>query len=234
MIWFFFLCFCCSVVVVSNSLWPHGLQHTRLPCHSPSPRVCSDSCPLSQWRHPSISSVASFSSCPQSFPASGSFSMSQLFTSGGQSLGASLMAQVVRNLSAMKDTLDMNSIPGLGKSPGEGNGILAWRISWTEEPGGLQSLWSQRAGHNWTTITNWLNVERENVFQACSFKDGLIEMIDKYELYHKCLSCTHVSFILTKFKFPVAFIAIIYLWWVHGLSWMSFWMMIKQDLVKGP
>ena len=155
---FFFLCFCCSVVM-SNSLRPHGLQHARLPCHSLSPRVCSNSCPLSQWCHPSISSsVVSFSR-RQSFPGSGSFSMSQLFTSGGKSLGASLMAQMVRNLSAVKDTLDMNSIPSLGKSPGIVNGILAWRIPWTEEPGGLQSMGSQRAGH-----LNWFNVKRDNVF----------------------------------------------------------------------
>ena len=63
--------------VVSDSLWPQGLQHTEFPRTSPSPRVCSNSCPLSWWRHPTISSsVISFSSCPQSFPASGSFSMS--------------------------------------------------------------------------------------------------------------------------------------------------------------
>ena len=69
---------------------PCGLQHARLPGPSPSPRVCSNSCPLSQWCHPTISySVAPFSSWPQSFPASGSFQMSQLFTSGGQSIGAS-------------------------------------------------------------------------------------------------------------------------------------------------
>ena len=76
--------------VVSDSLCPHGLQHTRLPCPSPSPRVCSNSCPLSQWQHPTTSpSVIPFSSCPQSFPASGSFLMSQLSASGGQSIGAS-------------------------------------------------------------------------------------------------------------------------------------------------
>ena len=73
-----------SCLVMSNCLWPHGLQHARLPCPSPSPRVCSNSCPFSWWCHPSISSsVAPFSSCLQSFPASGSFPMSQLFTSGG-------------------------------------------------------------------------------------------------------------------------------------------------------
>ena len=71
--------------VMSNSLWPHGPQHTRPPFPSPTPRVCSNSSPLSQWCHPTISSSAiPFSSCPQSFPASKSFQMSQLFASGGQ------------------------------------------------------------------------------------------------------------------------------------------------------
>ena len=74
--------------VVSDSLWPHGLQHTRPPCQSPSPGVHSNSCPLSWWCHPTISSsVIPFSSCLQSFPAPGSFQMSQLFASGGQSIG---------------------------------------------------------------------------------------------------------------------------------------------------
>ena len=76
--------FSCSVV--SNSLQPHGLQQARLPCPSPTPRVYSNSCPLSQWCHPIISSsVIPFSSCLQSFPASGSFPSSQFFASGGQS-----------------------------------------------------------------------------------------------------------------------------------------------------
>ena len=79
--------------VVSNTLWPHGLQHTRLPCPSPTPGACLKSCPLSRWCHPTISSsVVPFSSCLQSFPASGSFQMSQLFTSGGQSIGGSALA----------------------------------------------------------------------------------------------------------------------------------------------
>ena len=76
--------------VVSNSLWPHELQHTSLPCPSLSPGVCSNLCPLSWWCHSTISSsVVPFSSCLQSFPASGSFPMSQLFASGGQNIGAS-------------------------------------------------------------------------------------------------------------------------------------------------
>ena len=76
--------------VVSDSLRPHGLQHARLPCPSPTPRACSNSCPSSQWWHPTIlSSIIPFSSCLQSFPVSGSFPMSQFFTAGGQSLEAS-------------------------------------------------------------------------------------------------------------------------------------------------
>ena len=76
--------------VMSDSLQPRGLQHPRLPFPSPSPGVCSNSCPLSQWWHPTmLSSVVPFTSCLQSFPASGSFPMSQLFTSSGQSIRAS-------------------------------------------------------------------------------------------------------------------------------------------------
>ena len=78
--------FSCSVV--SDSLWPHGLQHTRPPCPIPTPRVYPNSCPFSWWCHPTISSsVIPFSSCPQSFSASGSFQMSQLLASGGQNMG---------------------------------------------------------------------------------------------------------------------------------------------------
>jgi len=81
--------------VGSNPLLLHGLQYTRLAC-SPSPRVCPSSCPLNQWCHPNISSsVTPFSSCPQYFPASRSFPMSQLFASGGQSIGVSASASVL-------------------------------------------------------------------------------------------------------------------------------------------
>ena len=75
--------------VMSDSLWPHESQHARPPCPSPTPGVYSNSCPSSQWCHTAISSsVIPFSSCPQSLPASGSFSVSQLFTWGGQSIGS--------------------------------------------------------------------------------------------------------------------------------------------------
>ena len=81
---------------MSDSLQPHGLQHTRLPCHSLFPRVCSNSCPLIRWCHPTISSsVTPFSSCPQSFPASWSFPMIQLFGSCGQSIGTSASSSVL-------------------------------------------------------------------------------------------------------------------------------------------
>ena len=86
--------FSCSVM--SNSFRPHGLQHTRPPCSSPTPRAYSNSCALSRWCHPTISSsVVPFSSCLQSFPASGSFQMSQLFASGCQSIGVSASTSVL-------------------------------------------------------------------------------------------------------------------------------------------
>ena len=85
-----------SLSVMPNSLQPHGLQHTRLPCPSPTPEACSNSCPSSWWCHPIItSSVVPFSSCLQSFPASGSFLMSQFFASSGQSIGVSASASVL-------------------------------------------------------------------------------------------------------------------------------------------
>ena len=107
-----------SSSVMSNSLRPHELQHARPPCPSPTPRVYSNPCPLSQWCHPTISSsVAPFSSCPQSFPASGSFQMSQLFTSGGQSIGVSASTSVPPMkhpglISFRMDWLDLLAIQG--------------------------------------------------------------------------------------------------------------------------
>ena len=89
--YFYPCCFC-----FSDSLWPHGLQHTSLPCPPLSPRVCSNSCPLSWWCHPAVSSSAApFSFCHQSFPASGSFPVTQFSTSGGQSIETSAAASVL-------------------------------------------------------------------------------------------------------------------------------------------
>ena len=89
---------CCSVAQSCPILRPNGLLHTRLPCPSPSPGVYSSSCPLSRWCHPAISSSVTPFSCPQSFPASRSFPVSRLSTSGGQSIGASALASVIPTL----------------------------------------------------------------------------------------------------------------------------------------
>ena len=109
--------------VVSDSLWPHGLQHARPPCPSPTPRVYPNSCPLSWWCHPTISSsVIPFSSCLQSFPASGSFSMSQFFAWGGQSIGVSASTSVLpvsnQDWSPLgwTDWLDLLAVQGTLKS----------------------------------------------------------------------------------------------------------------------
>ena len=107
--------------VVSNSLRPHGLEHTRLPCPSPTPRACSKSHPLNWWYHPTISSsVILFSSYLQSFPASGSFPMSQFFTSGGQSIGFSFSISPSNENSELipfrMDWLDLLAVQGTLKS----------------------------------------------------------------------------------------------------------------------
>ena len=111
--------FSCSVV--SDFLWPHRLQHARLPCPSPTPRVYSNPCPLSRWRHPTISSfVVPLSSCLQSFPASGSFPTSQFFASGGQSIGASAstsnLPMNIQDLFPLGNQLDLFAVQGTLKS----------------------------------------------------------------------------------------------------------------------
>ena len=99
--------------VVSDSLRPHWLQHTRLPCPSPTLRVHSNSCPSSWWCHPTISSsIIPFSFCLQSFPALGSFLMSQFFASGGQSIGVSASTSVLP-----MNTQDWSPLDGLVGSP---------------------------------------------------------------------------------------------------------------------
>ena len=98
--------------VVSDSLWPHGTQHARPPCPSSTPGVYSNSCPSSRWCHPTISSsVKPFSSHLQSFPASGSFPMSQFFASGGQSIGSCSLSIIPYN---------------------EYSGLISFRINWLD------------------------------------------------------------------------------------------------------
>ena len=98
-----------------NSLRPHRLQHARLPCPSPTPGACSNSCPLSRWCHPTISSsVVPFFSCLQSCPASGSFPVSQFFASGGQSIRVSTSTSVL--LMNIQDWFDLLAVQGTLKS----------------------------------------------------------------------------------------------------------------------
>ena len=118
--------------VMSDSLRPHESQHTRPPCPSPTPGVHSNSCALSQWCHPAISSsVIPFSSCPQSLPASGSFPMSQLFTWGGQSTGVSASASVLPMSTQDWSHLGRTgwiSLQSKGLSRVIGNWIIYWDL----------------------------------------------------------------------------------------------------------
>ena len=102
-----------SSSAMSNSFWPHESQHARPPCPSPTPGIYSNSCPLSRWCHPAISSsVFPFSSCPQSLPVSGSFQMSQLLVWGSQSTGVSASASVLS-----MNTQDWSTLGWTGWSP---------------------------------------------------------------------------------------------------------------------
>ena len=135
--------------VKSDSLWPHRLQHARLPCPSPSPGACSNWCPLTQWHHPSIlSSVIPFSSCLQSFPVSGSFLMSQLFTSGGQNIGTSASASVL--LVNIQDWFPLG-LTGLISLLSEGlSRVFSSTMIWRQQFFDAQpSLWSNSHIHTW-------------------------------------------------------------------------------------
>ena len=125
---------------MSDSLWPHGLQHARLPCPSLTHGVCSSSCPLSQWCHPTVSSaVTPFSSCLQSFPASGSFPMSRLFASGGQGVGASASVLPMNTqgwfplgltglISLPSNRPTLTSIPEYWKNHSFDNMKICWKV----------------------------------------------------------------------------------------------------------
>ena len=138
-----------SCSVLSNSLQPHGLQHTRLPCPSPSPRALWNSCPLSWWYHTTIlSSVVLFSSRLQSFPASGSFPVRQFFASGGQSIGASASASVLPMNIQDWFPLGLNSLISL-----QSKGLLRVSFNTTVQEhqffSAQLSLWSISHIHTW-------------------------------------------------------------------------------------
>ena len=133
----------------SDSLRPHGLQHTRPPCPSPTPRVYPNSCPLSWWRHPTTSSsVVPFSSCPQSFPTSGSSQMSQLFAWGGQSIGVSASTSVLP-----MNTQDWSPLGWTGwislKSKGLSRVVSNTKVQKHQFFGTLLSLQSNSHIHTW-------------------------------------------------------------------------------------
>ena len=122
--------------VMSDSLRPHGQEHARPPCPSPTPGVYSNSCPLSQWCHPTISSsVVPFSSCLQSFPESGSFQISQVFTSGGQSIGVSASTSVLSSSVKLPTLLPCSS--GDQKSGWVHLGSLPWEWHQSKSEVGL-------------------------------------------------------------------------------------------------
>ena len=137
-----------SLSVVSDSLWPHGLQHARLPCSSPTPGVHSNSHPSSRWCHPAISSsVIPFSSCPQSLPASESFPMSQLFVSGGQSIGVSASTSVLPM--NIQDRFPLGMI-GLISLQSKGlSRVFNTTVQKHQFFGAQPSLWSNSHIHTW-------------------------------------------------------------------------------------
>ena len=134
-----------SVTQYYPTLWPHEPQHARLPCPSPTPRACSNSCPLSQWCHPTISSsVIPFFSCLQPFPASGSFPVNQFFPSGGQSIGASTLASVFPMIGwILIDWFDFLASKGLSR-------VFSNTTAQKHQFFGAQpSLWSNSQTHTW-------------------------------------------------------------------------------------
>ena len=144
---FLFLLFNRSVV--TDSLGPHGLQHARLPSPSPLPGACSNSCPLRQWCHPTIlSSVIPFSSCPRSFPASGSFLMSQFFASGSQSIGASAPASVLLMNNQDWFPLGLTGWMSL-KSKGLSRVFSNTTVQKHQSFGAQSFLWSNSHIHTW-------------------------------------------------------------------------------------
>ena len=144
-----------SCLVVSDSLQPHGLQHTRLPCPSPTPGAYSNSCPSSQWCHSTISSSVSSFFCIQSFPASRSFSIYWLFSSDGQSVGASASASVLQmNIqgSFLLGLIDLIFLQSQWLSRVCSNTTVQKYQFFGAQP----SLWSSSHIHTWLLEKLWL------------------------------------------------------------------------------
>ena len=145
-------CCCSPTQLCPKSLWPHGLQQARLVCPSPSPGACSNSCPLSHWCHLAISSsIIPFSSCLQSFPTSGSFLMSWLFTPDGQSIGVSASASVLPMSILGQFPL---GLPGLISLQSKGLSRVFFR---TTVESFNSSVLSLHYGSTFTSIHEWEN-----------------------------------------------------------------------------
>ena len=145
--------FSCSVI--SDSLQPYGLQHATLPSPSPTPGACSNSCPLSQWCHPTISSSVIPFFCLQYFPASGSFPMSQFFASGSRSIGASASALVLPMNIQDCFTLWLTGLILKSKGP---SGVFSNTIVQKHQFFNIQlSLWSNSHIHTWLLEKLWLD-----------------------------------------------------------------------------
>ena len=154
---------------MSDSLWPHGQQHTTFPCPSPSPRACSNSCLLSRWYYPTISSsVIPFSSRLQSFPASGSFSVNRLFASCGQRTGISASASIlpmnIQGWFSFK-LAGLISLPSIGHSRVFSNTTLQKHLFFGTQP----SLWNSRKASEW----EWL-WGLHGLWASRVFSDGMI------------------------------------------------------------
>ena len=153
--------------VISNSLQPHDLQHARPPCPSPTPRIHSNSCPLSQWCHPAISSsVVPFSSCSQSSPSSGTFPKSQFFTWAGQSIG----------VSALPSALPMNTHDW---------SLLEW-TGWTSlQSKGLSSVFSNSTVQKYQLFGAQLSSQSNSHIHTWPLKNHTLDQMDLCRVYIK-------------------------------------------------
>ena len=146
--------------VMSDSLRPHGPQHTRPPCPSPTPRVYSNSCPLSQWCHPTMSSsVGPFSSRLQSFPATGSFQTSQFFTSGGQIIGVSASASIhPMNTQDWSPCCPRDSQESPPTPQFKSINSLALSFLYSPTPTSIQDYWKNHSLTRWTFVGNVMSL----------------------------------------------------------------------------
>ena len=170
---------------MSDSLQPHEPQHARPPCPSPTPRVHPNPCPLSQWCHPTISSsVIPFSSCPQSLPASESFPMSQVFASGGQSIGVSVSASVL----AM-NTQDWSPLGWTGWISLQSKGLSRVCFNTTLQKhqffGAQLSSQSNSHIHTWPLEKPWLWVYRSLSAKWCLLFNTLLKLVTAFLPYRQ-------------------------------------------------